>query len=122
MALSSDLIQIGLTPKQADFLGDTVEISIVAAGANQANAYQLTKTLNALGTVALNADGVKLPTPINTKAGRVVVHNGTTGRTAQVYPDSGAAIDELGANNPYALAVNTTREFIRFSSTIWISK
>lgn len=71
-------------------VGD-IETGITAtAGGNQATAYQLTKSFNVLGTVATNADSVKLPTDRQVGDEIIIVNDGAA--NAQVF---GAGTDTI---------------------------
>ena len=83
------------TQKQRTLVGrrtvGDVETGITAtAGGNQATAYQLTKSFNVLGTVATNADSVKLPTDRQVGDEVLIVNDGAA--NAQVF---GAGTDTI---------------------------
>ena len=95
------------TPCQA------TETGIVATGTNQATAYDLSIGANYIATVA---------------AGTGVVLDSTTAGTAQtvyngganpllVYPDTGAAINQLATNAPMVLPIATAARFEVASTT-----
>lgn len=70
-----------------------IETGITAtASGNQATAYQLTRSLNLLATVATNADSVKLPTDRQVGDEIIIVNDGAA--NAQVF---GAGTDTIDA-------------------------
>lgn len=72
-------------------VGD-VEAGITAtAGGNQATAYQLTRSFNVLGTVATNADSVKLPTDRQVCDEVIIINDGAA--NAQVFGSGTDTID-----------------------------
>lgn len=93
-----------------------VKTGIAAAGTTQGTATALDNALNFLGTVASGA-GVKLS--VNAAGGdSMFVYNGGA-NAVKVYPQSGAQINALGANNPMILAANTGAAFYAASTTLW---
>lgn len=74
-------------------VGD-IETGITAtASGNQATAYQLTKSFNVLGTVATNADSVKLPTDRQAGDEVIIVNDGAA--NAQVFGSGTDTIDGI---------------------------
>lgn len=86
---------------------ESVTTAITAAGATQATATALTTTVNEVTTVAA-ATGVRMFTL--TAGQRVFVIN-KGANPLNVYPNGAAAIDALGASNPYALAAGKSQLF-----------
>lgn len=64
-------------------VGDVQTGITATAGGNQATAYQLTKSFNVLGTVATNADSVKLPSDRQVGDEVIIVNDGAA--NAQVF-------------------------------------
>ena len=89
---------------------------ISAAGTVQGNATALTTVCNGITTAAAGS-GVRL------RAGSTgewqTVYNGGA-NAVNVYPPSGANINQLAANVPHILATNTACQFSFFSSTLII--
>lgn len=71
--------------------GDVQTAITATAGGNQATAYQLTKSFNVLGTVATNADAVKLPTDRQVGDEVIIVNDGAA--NAQVFGPGTDTID-----------------------------
>lgn len=122
-ALSDDLRGVGIAPAPAAFLGETVSSAITAAaGGGQANATQLTSTLNIVTVVATAADSVKLPListwPNNQ---RLVVANQDAADSLNIFPATGDSINGLSANTQVACAAGKIRIFWKVSNTAWIS-
>lgn len=90
-----------------------VSAGLSAAGANQATATALSNTLNGFTTVALSTGAILYA---GSGGDSQVVYNGGA-NTLSVYPPVGAQINALGANNAYALLVNTGATFWFLSST-----
>lgn len=125
MALKSDLVQVGFSEKEADWLGDTIDFDITATGANQANAYAITKTITFLTTVAAGT-GVRLPLIKDFKGSFIKVINDAGANSVLVYPASGEQIDAKAVNNPIEIEVNTlgaayAKCFYKRSTTQWVS-
>lgn len=97
------LSQIGFRPAQASHLGYTLQIGITASGANQANAYQLTQSVNQV-LAGANNSGVRLPKASLSDAGVYVVKN-ITNPAVQIllYPYTGDYLQGL-INTPVAIA------------------
>jgi murein L,D-transpeptidase YcbB/YkuD len=89
------------------------------AGGGQASATQLTTQVNRVTTVATAADSVKLPAA---RAGdMIVVINADSADSLNVYPQSGEAINALGADAAFALAANKTAIFFCALAGQWNS-
>jgi hypothetical protein len=93
-------------------------ITAFATG-GQASATALTAEVNFVTTVATAADSVKIATPA-LGARQVVFNDGAN--SVDVFPPTGVQIDALGANNPYALAAGSSREFWGKTATQWNSR
>jgi hypothetical protein len=85
--------------------------NISAAGTVQANATQLTTSINVVTTVSANS-GVKLPVA---EAGMRIIVRNSTSDPLNIYPNTGAAIEPNLANVAYTLNATTSMEF--FCST-----
>ena len=84
------------TQKQRNLVGrrtvGDIETGITAtASGNQATAYQLTRSFSVLGTVATNADSVKLPTDRRVGDEVIIVNDGAA--NAQVFGSGTDTID-----------------------------
>lgn len=89
------------------------------AGGGQTSATAITAALNRITTVATAADSVLLPA---SSAGLfVTITNDSGGNSANVYPRSGDQINDLGANNAFALADNKTATFYCVVAGQWNS-
>lgn len=95
----------------------SIATGIVAAGANQADATVLAKTLNAVAIVA-SGEGVRLPAP---EPGEVVLVANQGANNLKIYPASGGTINALAADAPLTLATDTRRLFYALSTTQWYS-
>lgn len=89
------------------------------AGGGQASATAITTEVSFVTVAASAGDSVKLPTAA--LGAHVVVFN-LTAVSVNVFPASGAAIDDLGTNAAYALAAGVSREFWGRSTTAWRSR
>lgn len=95
--------------------------SVEAANSAQNNGAAITS----LGlTKVLNADNTKavvLPDVDGSPIGSVLFLNNFAGdnKTLAVFPEVGAQINALGANNAYTQATNTTIGFVRYNNTQW---
>lgn len=108
------------------------------AGGGQTSATQLDSGFNRVTVVATANDSVKLPACVsgqrntgpsgstarpssNTLGMMIVVTNADAADSMNVYPQTGDAINALGANAAYAMAANKTAAFVCGSSGIWYS-
>ena len=98
----------------------SISATVSAAGTVQGTATALTSDINVITTATLgSATGVVLPTAV---AGvRVLVRNAHATVGINVYPASGASIDNASTNAAKAMTVLQTLEFVAISSTEWQS-
>lgn len=92
-----------------------VDAALSGAGATQGTATALTKSINNVTTVAAST-GVRLPAA--TAGMRIMIRNGGA-NDLSVYPDTGAAINSAGANNPVTLGVGAFAEYVAMTTTQW---
>ena len=111
--LGYKLFASGLNGLSVSAIVQDVGTAISAAGTTQGTATALTNTLNWLGTVAAGA-GVVLYA--GSAGDCQIVYNGGT-NAVNVYPPSGANINQLAANIPHVLATHTACEYWFLSST-----
>lgn len=93
--------------------------AISAAGTSQGTAAALLYEVVQVTSASGSADGVLLVA--GSAAGRTFSIANESGQAIKVYPPSGAAIDDLGTNNYYALADNAHKQFTSVSATKWLS-
>lgn len=115
----------------------TTDALTAFAGGGQTSALQLDSAYNRVSTVASSGDSVKLPSCVaganktgigtaalpsgNTIGLMVFVTNAAAANSMNVYPQTGDAINALGANAAYAMAANKTAGFICGSAGLWYS-
>jgi hypothetical protein len=104
MSLQTRLVVAGLSAIQAQAIQGTVANNVAAAGASQATAAPLQADLNNV-TVVGAGSGVIMPAM--NPGDEIVVHNGQAVNALLLYPPVGAAINALGANAGYSIAVAT---------------
>lgn len=120
-ALVSSLVQIRMTPKQAEHLGVDVANSLTATGASsQSTAYALTANVNRFTTVTSTNNSTALPQALRIANGMVVVRNDDAVDVLQIFPFLGDSINSLAANLPIYLLPGATAYFERLSDTSWI--
>ena len=120
MALASNLVQIGIIARQADFLGDTQEDAITATGTTLATAYPLTKSINRITTAVFGANCVRLPAIGATKYSQVMIRNDTAAGVS-VYPDNAAEAINNGAGGALdTLAAGTGAIYFVISASCWL--
>jgi hypothetical protein len=93
----------------------SVATSISAAGSTQGTATALTKDVNVVSTVS-SGQGVVLPTAV---AGMRITVMNTSPTALNVYPATGAGINNNGANVAFALPGNGRLDFLAVTSTQW---
>lgn len=91
----------------------SIATGITAAGANQAAATAITKTINEVSTVAAST-GVRLPTP---EPGEFFLIANDGANALNVYPATGGAINNLAANAALSVPTDTRRLFFAVSTT-----
>ena len=87
------------------------------SGGGQTNAVLLSAFLNRITTVAAGNDSVLLP--VSTPGTMLIVKNAAAANSANVYPQSGDAINALSANAAFALAANKCALFVCFVAGTW---
>lgn len=117
MAFAREIMQGGFSAGSADAIQGGVNLTLTAAGTTQGTATAI-NTSNTYISTAAASSGVILPALQQGDWG--IIYNGGA-NTVKVYPPSGAAINQLGANNALLLATNTNCIFFCFSSTQWIA-
>ncbi len=89
------------------------------AGGGQTNAVLMTAAMNRITGVASGNDSVKLPPSV---AGLdVVIINAHASNAVNVYPQTGDAINALGANTAFNLTSNKTATFYCCTAGQWHS-
>jgi len=88
----------------------------------QAGATALTADINRVTVSAVNGDGVKLPTAV--PGGVVMVINGDSAQTIQIWPNTdddidGGAVDAVDANT---LAAGATRTYSAIDNISWYTQ
>lgn len=122
MALASNLVQIGLNSKEADFLGDTQSATITATGTTQVAAFAITSTINAVSTATIGVnDAVRLPVITTVKSFPYIVHNATA-KDISIFPGSGDNFYSAATNAATVLASGGTYIFWPISSLTWVVK
>lgn len=120
MSKVSDLVQIALTPQQAEFLGHTQDNALAAAGNSQGTATLITKTINRLVTItAGSADGLRLPPIATVKKFPIYILNDTL-TDADLFPSTGETINSLSANTAIAFPSLAFFTCSPITSTKWM--
>jgi hypothetical protein len=109
---------VGVNPTLNPGLIPVKDTITAFAGGGQANATQLIAYVNRVTTVGTAADSLKLP--VGTPGMSLVVRN-TTATSANVFGQTGAAINEGGANAAFPLAAGKSATFYCVSATQWIA-
>jgi hypothetical protein len=97
-----------------------VNATITAAtGSTQATGVLLDEEYNIISTCGTAGDSVTLPVPAKAGMRRVVINTGVN--AADVFPASGASINDLSADAAISLLPEQAIEFISTSKTAWQS-
>jgi hypothetical protein len=97
------------------YIIESTATSLTAAGTTQGTALQLARQINDVTVVAASS-GVRLPVAV---AGmRIIVRNSSV-TNLNVYPNTGAQIQTLGANVAMVLVSATMLEYVAVSATQW---
>lgn len=119
MALANDLMGVGFPAGQAVRVGLQVA-EVTAAGTAQGTATALKPTQTAIVlTTAASETGVRLTTDYPLWTPIYIVNN--TATTANVFPPSGAKINNGSDDAAVTITVNLARVFVRRSATRWMS-
>ncbi len=89
------------------------------AGGGQGSATLLAALYNRATTVASAGDSVKLP--VSAQGLQITVTNAHATNSMNVFPNTGDAINALGANAAFALAATKTAQFLCSASGQWHS-
>lgn len=90
------------------------------AGGGQGSALALTSVINRITTVASAGDSVKLP--VATPGLEITVINAAAVNSMNVFPNTGDAINALGANAAFALAATKVATFFCTVAGQWHSQ
>lgn len=113
MALAKDLVRIGMTAKEAHFLGETTEDEIAATSGS---GYPITATINRV-TFSASGFAVLLPLVEQFPNSRIVIRNDS------IWPISvNITSGNLFSNgaSAYLLNTNSTSVFYKLSNTLWM--
>jgi hypothetical protein len=95
----------------------SIATGLSAAGANQAAATAITKTMSEFTTVAASTGG-RLPTP---EPGEFFFVANKGANALSLYPATGGAINSLATNAAFSMAADTRKLFFAFTATQWYS-
>jgi len=122
MASIKDLVSIGMNGREASFLGDEVADSLVANGnASQADALQLTASINTFMTCTASNNSARLPTILSHKQSFIVVRV-STGAAADLnlYPAVGEAFSGLATDGVLVVPVDHQVLCFKRNTASWI--
>lgn len=119
MALTTDLLGVGIPAEPAKRIGINAIQSVTAAGSTAADATVLLKAQNFVNLTATGADGIKLPSDAALNQPYYVYNS--SGSTGKVYPPtSGTLNGGTATSGSLSLTTLKTAFFMRYSSTGWI--
>jgi hypothetical protein len=131
MPLAQDLIQVGFSYHQADWLGDTVDAAVAATGTDQASAKLLTATVNVVTSLDGTNYCLRLPPAASFKGPYLWVRNlvATSGPPSyiNVYCAVGEYIDSvLNGYKAYSIVTLTPTPqgagiLVKISDNAWVS-
>lgn len=116
MALTTDLVGLGMASELASRLGNT-PATIAGVGTAQTGAAQLTSSMANLTTTGGATAFVFRST---TSLTRLFFLCNTSATTALIYPPSGGTIQGGAQDAAFSLAQNKSAIIWRFSTTLWI--
>ena len=114
MALAHKMMGSGINQLAVASLFD-VGPGLTATGTNQATALQLTNADNEFTTVAAGTGAILYA---GSPGDEQSVYNGGA-NILRIYPDSGAKINSLPANQAVLIPINTAAIFKRMTATRW---
>lgn len=119
MSLKKDLVAVGFFANQADAVLGAVETGITAdTGSAQADSYPITKAVSVVSTVGTIGDSLILPVA---SAGDELWVRNNGANSADVFPQSGGAINGGSANAALAVAASKTVIFKNIGGANWIA-
>lgn len=120
MALSIDLMGVGIPQEQAVRLGFSDLTTLAGATTAQGTATAIPASINnVLATTAGGQTAFRLPSDAELEVPYLVTNSSAT--AALVFPPTGGTINAAAANASVSIAQNLARMFIRKSSTRWVS-
>ncbi len=102
MPVQARIVQSGLSAINAQAVQGTVASAVTATGGSQAAAFPLAADYNYVN----GGSTLGVIIPAMNPGDEITVYNKNAG-AIQVYPPTGAIINGLGANSPYAVAAAT---------------
>ena len=122
MALSKHLLEIGLDSTEAQFLGDSQELNLTAAGNSQATATPIVATINQVtGGTTITDDGLRLPPVSSFKGSYIAIRSVYIGFAVDVFPAVDERIDGQLDNVPVSLAAGSALILFKVGDGAWIS-
>lgn len=117
--VNSSLVTLGTLENLTvdGLLRQVADEAVTAAGTTQATATQLNKNISIVSTAAVGS-GVRLPTAA---AGYRIIIKNRTANPLNLYPASGAKINDLVNNEAFVMPADASLEFYASSSTQWFT-
>lgn len=113
MALAKDLVRIGMTAKEAHFLGETTDPNVLPS---VGNGYKITATINRIPSSVLNG-AVQLPVLDSFPNSKIVIRNDTF---FQLFVRTqGTDVFSNGATT-ITQPANITSVYYKLSNTVWM--
>ena len=120
MAFAAELVNAhAASPAAARHMNGNINLTVSGAGTTQTDATALT-TLASNLVVTTCADGAGVLLPAASIGDECCIYSAVSGNQVIIYPDSGAAINQLAANSGMRLSPYTAVLLRRVSSTQWI--
>lgn len=99
----------------SNYLMHSVNSSVATSGSSQGDATGLNRTMNVI-TTSSAGQGVRLPA---STAGMVLYITNASANPVNVYPATGARVNNLAVNAAFTLGANATVHFIAPTATQW---
>jgi hypothetical protein len=120
VALSSDLMGLGMAPALANLEGVTIPAAIAGVGTAQVGAAPLVS--GAIHQVTTSAGQTAARLPADQPLGVAVHVYVSTATAALVFPPTGGNINEGAANASFSVAQARLASFYRVSATKWLAQ
>lgn len=120
MALSSDLMGLGMAPALAALEGVTIPAAVAAATTAQATGTPLVS--GSIQQVTTSAGQTAVRLPADQPLGVPVHVYVSTSTAALVFPPTGGNINEGAANASFSVAQARLASFYRVSATKWLAQ
>lgn len=117
MPIKANLMGVGITPQQAQYICGAMADTLTATGTTQSDAFGLTADISVFTTVPANS-GARLPDWATTGDDMFILNLGAN--ALKVYPPVGGKINALAVNASSSLAAGSAMRLKSRAGLNWI--